>query len=134
MLNQHREPQKRICGCQAACKGLKKPVSLSTYNRHQKHRNEESFSVEFRGFLASSSAEINQGSQREASFDDIPESEAESAALQVHDTEMIIDGNEEGDIGTGTEDLQEESWPTKSTNVRFNISVSQGWNYSPVKF
>lgn len=72
--------------------------------------------------------EINQDSQREGILDYIPESEAESAALQVHDTEidMIIDGNEEGDIGTEMGDeFPEESLPMKSTNVRFKISVSK---------
>ena len=143
-MNQDREPkqakispQKRICGCQAYFKGLQKLVSLSTFNRHQKHRNEEPFSNEFRGFLASSLAGINQDPQREATFNNIPESEAELAALQVHNTEMDrspIDGNEEGNIGTGIEDLQEAFQPMNSTNVRLDISVSRGWNYSPVKF
>ena len=44
-----------ICGCQAQCKGLEKPVSLSTYNRHRKYQDVESFSAEFKGFLESSS-------------------------------------------------------------------------------
>ena len=85
--------------------------------------------MEFRGFLASSSARINQDPQREATFNNITESEVESSALQVHDTEMdrptIVDGYEENNIGTGLEDLQEESQPMNSTsNVRLNISVS----------
>jgi hypothetical protein len=148
-MNQQREPkrakispQQRICGCQAYCKGLQKLVSLSTFNRHRKHRNEESFSNEFRGFLASSSAGINHNPQREATFRDIPESEAELPAYQVHNTETDrspMDGNEEGeieegDLGTGIEDSHEETQPMNSTSVRLDVSVSGGWNYSPVTF
>ena len=86
--------------------------------------------MEFRGFLVSTSARINQDPQREVTFNNITESEVESSALQVHDTEMdrpaIIDGYEENNIGTGMEDLQEESQPMNSTsNVRLNISVSR---------
>jgi hypothetical protein len=58
-----------ICGCQAQCKGLQKPVSLSTFNRHRKYRDAESFSTEFRGFLESSSAvPALMGSQLEVIF------------------------------------------------------------------
>jgi hypothetical protein len=56
--------QKLICGCRAQCKGFQKLVSLSTFNRHRKYRDAESFSTEFQGFLASSSALM--GSQLEA--------------------------------------------------------------------
>ncbi|KAF8798244.1 hypothetical protein BYT27DRAFT_7264838 [Phlegmacium glaucopus] len=98
----------------------KKHIHRMERNKHQKHRNEESFSTEFRGFLESSSAGINQDPQREATFNNIPESKTKPAVLQVHDTEMdrrmVIDGNEEGNIGTGTEDLQEGSQPMNSTN------------------
>lgn len=77
-------------------------------------------------------------------FRDIPESEAELPAyqLEVHNTETdrsLMDENEEGkieegDLGTGIEDSHEETQPMNSTSVRLNVSVSGGWNYSPVKF
>ena len=93
--------------------------------------------------MASSSAGINHNPQREATSRDIPESEAEMPAYQIHNAETdrsLMHGNEEGEIeegglGTGTEDLHEETQPSmNSTSVRLGVSVSGGWNYSPVKF
>jgi len=114
MINLHREPRtksrKRICGCRANCKGLQKLVSLSTFNRHRKHRHEESFSAEFRGFLASSSAQIDQ---REATFNNIPESKAETSVrldtspsqrleLLTCETERAHDEYDDLSKGSGT--------------------------------
>jgi len=129
MINQRRTPKnpqpKRRCGCQAYCKGFPKLVSFSTYNRHQRHRNEESFSIEFRGFLTSASTGFDEDLQRETTGNNIPESEA---ALQVPDAEVDrsttdAGGDEERNIGTRMEGLQEESQPANSNNVRLHISL-----------
>jgi hypothetical protein len=129
MINQRRTPKnpqpKHRCGCQASCKGFPKLVSLSTYNRHQRHRNEESFSIKFRGFLTSALTGFDEDLQRGTTSNNIPESEA---AHQVPDAEVdrsMTDagGDEERNIGTRMEGLQEESQPANSNNVRLYISL-----------
>ena len=97
--------QNFICGCEAQCNGLQKPVSLSTFNRHAKFRHAESFSAEFRGFLASSSCQT----------------ESNSETVEMTIGVAIICGNEIGGSGIDieTEDLLEQS--IDSPDVRLDI-------------
>ena len=96
-----------ICGCQAQCKGLQKPVSLSTFSRHRKYRDAESFSAEFKGFLESSSTAL-MGSQLEVT------SHNNSSDLNLTEFPMlwdakdmdrntIVQGNEAGRVGADWE-------------------------------
>jgi hypothetical protein len=114
--------QRFICGCQAQCKGLQKPVSLSTFNRHRKYRDAESFSTEFRGFLESSSAvPAPMGSQLEVIFYN---NSSDSNLTELHmlwdakimDRNTIVEGNEVGGVG--------EDWEMEdSTEVRTWINI-----------
>jgi hypothetical protein len=111
-----------ICGCRAQCKGLQKPVSLSTFNRHRKYRDVESFSTEFKGFLESSSAvPALMGSQLEVTFYN---NSSDSNLTELHmlwdakimDRNTIIEGNEVGGVG--------EDWEMEdSTEVRTWINI-----------
>ena len=96
-----------ICGCQAQCKGLEKPVSLSTYNRHRKYQDVESFSAEFKGFLESSLV-TPMGSQLEVrSNNNSSESNLTELPMlwdaKVMDRNTIVEGNEVGGVGTDWE-------------------------------
>jgi hypothetical protein len=114
--------QRFICGCRAQCKGLQKPVSLSTFNRHRKHRDAESFSTEFKGFLESSSAvPAPMGSQPEVTFYN---NSSDSNLTELHmlwdakimDRNTIAEGNEVGRVG--------EDWEMEdSTEVRTWINI-----------
>jgi len=109
-----------ICGCRAQCKGLQKPVSLSTFNRHRKYRDAESFSAEFKGFLESSSA-ASMGSQLEVTSNN-NSSESNLTELpmlwdaKVMDRNTIVEGNEVSGVGT---DWEMED----STEVRTWINI-----------
>ena len=75
--------------------------------------------------MTSASTGFDEDLQRETTGNNIPESEA---ALQVPDAEVDrsttdAGGDEERNIGTRMEGLQEESQPANSNNVRLHISL-----------
>jgi hypothetical protein len=100
---------------------LQKPVSLSTFNRHRKYRDAESFSAEFKGFLESSSSAAPMGSHLEVTSNN-NSSEfylTEFPMLwdaKVMDRNTIVQGNEVGSVGA---DWEMED----STGVRTWINV-----------
>jgi hypothetical protein len=87
---------------------MQKLVSLSTFNRHRKYRDAESFSAEFRGFLESSSAAPTLGSQLEVIFNN-NSSESNLTELpmfciaKVMDRNTIVEGYEASGVGTDWE-------------------------------
>lgn len=109
---------KFICGCEAQCNGLQKPVSLSTFNRHAKYRHAESLSAEFRGFLASLQAD-SQLDGTGAIFNNLPASEAGFSAFRDAETNVNADGDDVGEMGV--EDVGVLSQYMNSTTVRLTF-------------
>jgi hypothetical protein len=91
--SQQRTAQK-ICGCHERCKGLQKPVSLSTFNRHAKYRHEESFSTKFRSFLSQADSQLDGTAG--AIPNNLPDSEVGLSAFRDAGTNVNTDIGEMG--------------------------------------